>query len=244
MANDITSRLTVDGDPAEVQKLFAAIHGGTDDYGNPIYMDFNKIIPMPESLDIESGSRTDTGLALYMLATQGMGNARIERWTFDRIKRDLEQAECSFTDAGIRRFIGTEEGAELYSLGRTAAENLANYGAKTWYEWCNRTWGTKWNAYEQRQISDNAIEFQTAWAGVPHMIEKLSEQFPALTFSYMYADEDWGCNVGEYRFENGMCVDVNLPENESENAQFIAEELLGPSWEDEQEDEDEVEIEV
>ena len=171
-----------------------------------------------------------------------MTNVQIERWTFDWIKRLLEQEECAFTDAGIKRFIGTEQGHTLYNLGKTAAENIANYGAKTWYEWCNREWGTKWNAYDQKKINDNTIEFQTAWAGVPELIEKLSNQFPELTISYMYADEDWGCNVGEYLFENGRCVNVHLPTNNSEEARAIAKELLGSSRYSEQEDEEEFEV--
>ena len=54
MPNHVTSRLTVTGDSAEVQRLFAAISGGKSKHGE-ILMDFNKLIPLPESLNIDPG---------------------------------------------------------------------------------------------------------------------------------------------------------------------------------------------
>ena len=59
-------------------------------------LDFNKIIPMPESLDIEAGSRTDKGLKAY--------RDFISVYTFDgaRNKPDLlnisEESEKAFGD--------------------------------------------------------------------------------------------------------------------------------------------------
>ena len=121
--------------------------------------------------------------------------------------------------------------------GETCYNNIRDYGAPTWYEWTVSHWGTKWNAYDQNQISDNCVEFLTAWSGVPELIGKLSEMFPSLTLSYMYADEDWGNNLGEYIFEGGQCVDVNVPDYGSPEARSITTELLGePYWEEDMEE--------
>src|SRR4051812_15264347 len=31
------------------------------------------------------------------------------------------------------------------------------------YEWCKKNWGTKWNAYSQKRLTETAIQFDTAW---------------------------------------------------------------------------------
>ena len=72
-------------------------------------------------------------------------------------------------------------------------------------------------------------------------MEKLSAMFPSLTLSYMYADmyadEDWECNLGEYIFEGGQCVDVYVPDYDTSEARSIASELLGePYWEEDEEE--------
>lgn len=52
MPNYVKNVLTFDGDQDQVCRLFSAIQGEN----GPV--DFNKLIPMPPELEIESGSRT------------------------------------------------------------------------------------------------------------------------------------------------------------------------------------------
>ena len=59
MPNYIKNILTLEGSLSESDRLLSAIQGKNGP------MDFQKIIPMPSELDIESGSRTDRGLGRF-----------------------------------------------------------------------------------------------------------------------------------------------------------------------------------
>jgi len=60
-------------------------------------------------------------------------------------------------------------------LAKRYEENLKNYGHKTWYEWSNANWGTKWNSYDF-QAQDECISFSTAWAPPEPVITELAEK--------------------------------------------------------------------
>lgn len=62
MPNYVTNVLTLHGDQTQIRAMLEAIQ--YDDLGIGS-VDFNKIIPMPESLNIEAGSQTSTGLKAY-----------------------------------------------------------------------------------------------------------------------------------------------------------------------------------
>lgn len=59
MPNHVENIITLKGDEKKIREMLEAIKN--DDYGLGT-VDFNKIIPMPESLNIEAGNRTDRGL--------------------------------------------------------------------------------------------------------------------------------------------------------------------------------------
>ena len=80
-----------------------------------------------------------------------------------------------------------------------------------------RTWGTKWNAYHQDFEEPNILWFDTAWNGVPLLIQKLSEIFPDVEFHYAYADEDLGFNTGRGTARNGE-INMTIPEGRSNEA--------------------------
>lgn len=94
-------------------------------------------------------------------------------------------------------------------------ENVQKYGYPTWYEWCVAHWGTKWNAYDQFEEDLYNIEFDTAWAGVPDIVLKISERFPDVAIYYTFADEDCGNNTGDGYYENGEMY-MDFPEGGSE----------------------------
>lgn len=62
MPNHVANVLTLHGEPDQIRAMLEAIR--YDDLGIGS-VDFNKIIPMPESLNIEAGSQTSTGLKAY-----------------------------------------------------------------------------------------------------------------------------------------------------------------------------------
>lgn len=87
-----------------------------------------------------------------------------------------------------------------------------------WYEWCIANWGTKWNAIGTELIDTNVIMFDTAWSGVPELMQKLSSKFPNVTLHYDFADEDFGYNVGSFIIKNNEIVEGGYLENESVEA--------------------------
>lgn len=62
MPNHVENIITLKGDEKKIREMLEAIKN--NDYGLGT-VDFNKIIPMPESLNIEAGSKTDRGLKAY-----------------------------------------------------------------------------------------------------------------------------------------------------------------------------------
>lgn len=84
-------------------------------------------------------------------------------------------------------------------------ELVAKYGVDNWYDWSCKYWGTKWNTSSVREVSPQAVEFDTAWATPEPLIKALSEKYHT-TVSVCYADEDLGNNCGEYEYKDGEKV--------------------------------------
>ena len=175
MPNHVTNRLEINADRETVQKVMNFLKGKTDDDNTPCYIDFNNIIPMPEELLIEKSSSGDLGMK-YLEAMQ------LKPFYFlldDDALRTIQWIEG----------LAEKDRKEALQLGASYLENRKKYGYPTWYEWSTATWGTKWNAYHQDFEEPNILWFDTAWNGVPLLIQKLSEIFPDVEFNYAYADE-------------------------------------------------------
>lgn len=112
-------------------------------------VDFNMLRPMPESLNIVSGSIT---------------REAIDAANGENVEVHPRKADDGF---GTPLPFDIETLDDLKRLGEIYLDNKKKYGATTWYDWCCDNWGTKWNAC-QTQIEtygDLAIvTFDTAWA--------------------------------------------------------------------------------
>jgi hypothetical protein len=111
------------------------------------------------------------------------------------------------------------------NLGR---EDKEKYGRENcWHEWSLKNWGTKWNAYGQKDKRNkgNVIYFQTAWSGVPELIEKITFIFPDVKLKYYYCDEDYGYNVGMYEFKDAKTINKIIPKGGSEEAERMADKI-------------------
>ena len=211
MPNHVMNRLHLSGEQSRINKLLESVKGEDS------VLDFNKIIPMPESLNIEAGSRTDKGLEAY--------REFISVYTFDGSinKPDLlnipEESEQAFLRA--RKDIKPDE----WELGKAAFQNQIKYGAPDWYGWSIANWGTKWSAYDTEIVEDNTIIFNTAWSRAMPVISKLAEMFPDISFEYRWADEDIGANVGVAEFEGGEVVHDEFYEDGSREAYELAADL-------------------
>lgn len=178
------------------------------------FPDFNKIIPQPESLNIESGSTGE--LAHFLLFGDHEKQERKSIYSY----MSISECRKRFSEMSI------EYQNEGVKLAIQYQDNLNKYRCSTWYEWNIKNWGTKWNCCEchKSETKDNVYSFQTAWYGVPLLIHKISEEFPDINILYEYSDEDTGYNCGRITFFNNEIEDKEI-ENQSNEAYEIAFDL-------------------
>ena len=218
MPNHLMSKIHFSGDQSRINELLEFIKG------EDTIFDFNRVIPMPESLNIEASSRTDSGLKAY--------RDFITMYTMDgTVEKDLlnipKEKEEIFLKA--RPDINLDE----WNLGRTAFQNEQKYGVKTGYEFHIRLWGSKWNSYNSEMAEDNTIEFCTAWTNVKPVVIALSQKFPDIEMRYQWADEDIGVNMGDVTFKDGECIDEIGFNNDSKEAIEFAADMWGIDLEEE-----------
>ena len=218
MPNHVTNILTISGDDELVKRIRYEIQG--DDEEDARLIDFNKIIPRPESLNITSGTQTDNGIAVLQYMA-GNKERIIEMLGWHWVK----EAGITDPDELVKNLI--ENDRVNFDDAKQALENLANYGHKDWYSWAIDKWGTKWNAYSQELNEDGAIKFQTAWSNPYEIIRALSEKYPEARFHIKFADEDLGHNVGEYTMADGLIIFEYIPDEGSEEALLMAIEICG-----------------
>jgi hypothetical protein len=194
MPNWVQTKLTFHGKSNRVNKLLETVKSESD--GEVNYFDLDRIMPMPESLKIESGSSTD--LAIDILKYQETGD---DTELKEKLKYPWVVKEGITT---IEQFIEHCTKNEKVDLdnGRKALENIQKWGSKDWYEWSIKNWGTKWNTSDSYYEGDT-LSFQTAWSLPESVLIKLSEMFPDITICVVYADEDIGSNCGEFQLVNG-----------------------------------------
>ena len=229
MPNHITNQITFGSDSTAL----AAFQQMAQDMrmeGEPLgSFDFNKLLPMPKELNMEAGSRTDQGLKLVREYHQTLAE-------LERRKPGLTPAEYVLSLHRCEDEYREKRMADpaVWALGEQAYSNIQRFGSPTWYEWCKRNWGTKWNAYGFPALGkgSDTMEFLTAWDSVPKIITLLSKKYPEQTITYRWADEDIGRNVGEMTLKGGEVIDINVPEGGSREAYEMAAEIMGADLSD------------
>ena len=222
MPNHVTNILTITGPEELVAKIKSEIAGTYDD-GEPMYIDFNKIIPRPDTLNITSGSSTSNGIAILKYRAG-------DPTAINGIMGYQWATEFATPEDLINYML--EKGSANLEEAQKALDNLRDYGHQDWYSWSTSNWGTKWNAYSQNSDEgSNEISFETAWSTPYPVIEALSRKYPEAVISMRYADEDFGHNVGEYTFQAGDIVEETTPEGGSDAAYELAADIQGsPEW--------------
>ena len=192
MPNYVKHLMTFGGDPNEIKKLTDSILTQKPDSVN--YFDFNKVIPLPESLQIESGTLSEMGEAVAKFLDEGDDTLLMDAATWKKYEHPQQFIDYLKEDSQLEKYL---------NIGRICIENRKKYGHADWYNWCIDNWGTKWNSCDSRCDEYDSITFETAWSSPYNVIKKLSEKFPTITINVKYADEDIGNNCGEYEFLNG-----------------------------------------
>ena len=194
MPNYVINIIKIEGEQHTIDELMLSVKSDESDF------DFEKIIPSPESMKIESSTNTDISLAIYEFEKAGSDHKLVNYLSYPwakaaNVKNTLELCEYL-----------KKNGRYQEELGKITYENIVQYGCKDWYEWNCKYWGTKWNSSDSFS-NENTISFQTAWSTPYPVIEELSKKYPTIIFTIDYADEDIGSNCGTYKFQNGLLLE-------------------------------------
>lgn len=242
MPNWVTNKIYMDVDPDHMHDILNAIKHDDGKFGS---FDFNKLIPMPESLNLTKGSITDIAISARLYQLTNMGPEHFPEYlksmaaALDYKKKhfgfgvDVAMSQEKLKEEA-ERMRKTEE--ELFDLGRQYLDNQMKYGATTWYDWAIDHWGTKWNCSPEDSILDpdepSLLRFDTAWSAPAPIVEALSKRFPDISITHEWADEDMGQNVGRIIYLNGEEIDSYIPVSGSKDAYDLYFEITDSCPED------------
>lgn len=183
-------------------------------------LDFNKIIPMPKTLNLTDGSITEEAI-YYAFLQKDKGKqdeiikilSEKKEFMYDNYWDKLKEynANGNFQEVyqKAKRFIADEEASKLNitsleQLGDTYINNIKEYGSPTWYDWCVENWGTKWGV-AGFSYNETTMIFDTAWVTPEPIFEKMSKELPNDLIEVKYADECYAnYNNGILTFKNGL----------------------------------------
>lgn len=184
-------------------------------------IDFANIEPIPKRLLIVSGGSDKYYVALYLRILREndreqlrakLANHKLDFYG-DYSRKYAQSFAIDIPEPNLNHMVETFRDSysnisptSMEDVGEAYINNILEYGDDTWYGWCCRHWGTKWNAVRSR-IFDDGFEFETAWSAPFPIVKQLSEKFPELTFYHEWADEDLGNNCGKHEIQNGVVID-------------------------------------
>lgn len=198
MPNWVQNSISLYGEEKDIEKVLSLVKSEEYEF------DFNKIMPMPKELNIQSSSVNELAIICYLSNKLTIPFEKLDKHYLQYVTNmfDNNWARTLYEERLPDR---KENFDELYELGKICCENIKKYGHIDWYGWCRDNWGTKWNASEV-YIDNNVITFQTAWC-VP---DPIFEAFAYIcdrynvTFEGEYADENMGYNSGCISSECGI----------------------------------------
>lgn len=164
---------------------------------------FNKLIPMPKTLNLIESDRKDEAV-LYSLLCKDMDTMQkliillkntkepcyTSYWEKLQEKYSLEMIEVLGEKA--KTFMPESEELELKiktfeELGNVYLNNLLQFDSMTWYDWSIENWGTKWDAVDSKGKPENGkLEFLTAWSEPIPIIKKLFKKYPKMRIEWQY----------------------------------------------------------
>lgn len=214
MPNWVRNIVVFEGKEDEIEKIFDLVYSEEEDS----CFDFNKVIPMPDSLNVEAGSLESLG-DLYSMYIDpkidffGEGHKLPEYSEEINNYKRTKDSEYRYSSLekikNETKYFNSIEDA--LQIGKTYFDNFMKYGFKTWFDWCNKNWGTKWNACSTTRLSQNMVMVDTAWDFPKPIFEELSKEFNGRIVVY-YADEALDVNNGLMVYEKGAVLTALYPE--------------------------------
>ncbi len=192
MPNNTTDVLVINGKAEDIKALKSLLlteEAGEEGGAEGLRVDFNRVVPMPESLQVACGGRCDGAYTVLFDESDAWKRYLSYNWVPGEITTREELAVFLESKEPTPR-----EGEPTWrELGEIYRDNKAKYGHTTWYDWCLENWGTKWNAYETEVVCDTEdrleVAFQTAWSPPVPVYQDLAEKFPSLDVSAYWSDE-------------------------------------------------------
>jgi len=251
MPNHVSNIIVINAEPNRIKEILEAIQNDEEGIGS---IDFSKLRPMPESLNIESGSMTKNCIHLYLTAINPLidyfgkdnkvrGNEFVRivnvfnnNQGFTPYKGNLSPEDVKIKSEHLLKYSADEFKSvdDIFVYAKKVLNNIEQHGHKDWYDWSCANWGTKWNAYSFGDFKDgeNTITFKTAWTAPQPILELLTEKFPDAEFYHLWADDDIGQNVGKRVYLDGEMTDCDIPKAHSVEAYEMAAEIKGECLED------------
>lgn len=174
--------------PEDISKVKAAVTSDENAF------DFDKVVPMPESLWIASGAVTFDVLSFLSGTMTGSDSAA-------RYPDEGDEPDPAIFHGGERL---PKTLPELRAFARLSEENRAKYGASDWHEWRCKNWGVKWNASDA-VWDGNTVAFYTAWSPPIPFFEALSERIGVGFEVHSWVEN--GCPSINMRFAEGEMVE-------------------------------------
>lgn len=176
-----------------------------EDIEDGAYIDFEKIMPIPEELYNSRDSHFGQDLVHELLFGSIPGVDWVE-YDFDydpeggdeNSNKDFDYNE--YLQNKFKKLSDTEK-REGFEKALKNQSNLEKFGAVDLYHWCMNNWGTYLDAFHQYLISENIIGFLTRDSSAYHLIIKLSKLFPVVIFKFEIIDpEDYGYSLRDKGF--------------------------------------------
>jgi len=206
MPNHVVTHCTVIGSDKDIQEF-------EDRFIGTQMMDFNRITPMPDSIaKMEESSFAQQAEKFVLYASN-------KNYAFENPpSNDIVNILNKIND-GQNYAFPIYDLANLYldlhpeakEIGSKRLKNIAEHGSPSWYQWALKHWGTKWNSYDFKLISETPYEFVfgTAWSFPEPIFKRLAWLFTRLGFDCKCVDE-MRTFVGEgwFSYENS-CLAMN-----------------------------------
>lgn len=128
-----------------------------------------------------------------------------ETFSFNRIipmPEELKNIHTGYADiVNVSSKHWTEDAAgNKFPLSQEDIDNLLDRcGATDWYGWCNKYWGTKWDASEVEYYSNDpkdstnedaymSLRLETAWGPPEEFYNVIVHKYPTLSFTWFYKE--------------------------------------------------------
>lgn len=180
---------TIHFNPEDAEKVKALVCSDDREF------DFNRIAPMPESLNICSGSCTSDAWA-YL--TKGYTDDLKKRYPDEGESPDPSYFWTPDESTPFRGFPNPKTLPELKVFAEIVRKNKDEYGCTDWYDWHCNYWGTKWNACDPCWYTGCDVSFDTAWSDPEPIYMELAKKL-GITFTVECEEESLAfCSVTTY----------------------------------------------